>query len=55
LLKIIVRKTRGGQAFVAHACNPNYSQAKIRTITVRSQPGQIVHEKTITKKAGRVA
>jgi hypothetical protein len=45
---------------VAHTYNPSYPEAKIRRITVWSQPGQIVHEtlssKTLNKnKAGGVA
>jgi hypothetical protein len=47
------------QALVAHTCNPSYSEAEIRRIAVRSQPGQIVREtlsqKTLhKKKAGGV-
>jgi hypothetical protein len=33
-----------GWALVAHACNPDYQEAEIRRITVRSQPRQIVAE-----------
>jgi hypothetical protein len=33
-----------GLGLVAQACNPSPREAKIRRITVRGQPGQIVHE-----------
>jgi hypothetical protein len=37
------------QATVAHACNPTTQKAKIRRITVRSQPKQIAG-KTLPRK-----
>jgi hypothetical protein len=38
------------QALVAHAYNPSYSEAEIRRIKVRSQPGQIILQDPILQK-----
>jgi hypothetical protein len=37
------------QALGAHTCNPIYSEAEIRRISVQSQPGQIVKRPYLEK------